>query len=147
MGQDGWLSRWYNYLKQATEQANKPIAYRHDTPQLLQAAGFVDIAEQVIQVPLCPTSRDDPRWSLSSYHQLCYDECYGLEALSLAHFSRLWGWSLADILRLTGAARTEVRTRAIHNYNNMFVKTLSDVDVRGGANKANRHIWTARRPG
>ena len=121
MSPDGWLTRWYNYLVQATEQANKPIVYREDTRELLRQAGFVDIAEHVIQAPLCSWSNDPMHFNIANYHQLCLDQCFGLEALSLALFSRLWGWDQASIRGLMDAARTEIRTKAIHEYNNMYV--------------------------
>ncbi|KAF1347760.1 LaeA-like protein [Delphinella strobiligena] len=127
MREDGWLSRWYNYLVQASEQANKPIEYRENTRELLRDSGFVDIAEHVIQAPLCSWNNDPMHFNIANYHQLCLDSCFGLEALSYALFSRLWGWDLTAIRGLTEAARTEIRTKAVHEYNNI-------------------HVWTARRP-
>lgn len=119
MDPNGWLSRWYNYLAQATEQANKSIVYRDDTRELLQQAGFVDIAESVVQAPLCSWNDDPLHFNIANYHQVCMDLCSGLEALSLALFSRLWGWDLRSIEGLMDAARTEIRTKAVHEYNNM----------------------------
>lgn len=121
MSKDGWLSRWYGYLAQATEQANKPITYREDTREMLQRAGFTDITEQVIKAPLCSWNDDPLHFNIANYHQLCMDLCFGLEALSLALFSRLWNWDEASIRGLIDAARTEIRTKAVHEYNNMYV--------------------------
>lgn len=95
--------------------------YREDTRELLQAAGFVDIAEQVIQAPLLAWTVDPLHCHIAAFHQVSMDSCFGLEALSLALFTRLWAWDLASIKGLIDGVRRELQTKAIHKYNNMYV--------------------------
>ena len=49
---DSFLVQWYNYLADATYRAERPIGYQHNTRQMLQAAGFIDIQETIVRAPL-----------------------------------------------------------------------------------------------
>ncbi|TKA41623.1 hypothetical protein B0A54_06511 [Friedmanniomyces endolithicus] len=44
---------WYDDLKTATTHLGFPIAYRQDTGALLHSAGFVDVCEEIVRIPLC----------------------------------------------------------------------------------------------
>ncbi|KAI9705845.1 MAG: Secondary metabolism regulator lae1, partial [Candelina mexicana] len=110
------LVTWYNWLADATHRAARPIAYNHDTRHMLQSQGFVDIVEEVIQVPYntWPTTRpqkDNGRW-----YNLGMTE--GLEAMSLAPFSRLYHWPEENIKQLVAEVSSEICNRNVHAYNN-----------------------------
>ncbi|KAL9614201.1 MAG: hypothetical protein Q9167_001289 [Letrouitia subvulpina] len=79
---DARIRQWYNSLAQATYLANRPIAYRHDTREMLAAQGFVDIEDEVIRVPLSEWSASGYEKDMSRWYSLTMTE--GLEAYSLA---------------------------------------------------------------
>jgi len=120
------LIQWYNYLADATHRANRPIAYQHNTRQMLQAAGFIDIQETIIRAPYNTWPSDPHQKDIGRWYNIGISE--GLEALSLAAFTRVNRWNATEHVRpLLREVKREICSRKIHAYNNI-------------------HIWTARRP-
>lgn len=50
---------WWGWMQQASERARKPIAYRDDTEDLLEHAGFVDISHKRVRIPFFANARKD----------------------------------------------------------------------------------------
>jgi hypothetical protein len=112
------VSRWYNYLADATARVSRPIAYEHTTRQLLQAAGFIDIQETIIRAPFNSWPNDPHQKEIGRWYNLGLTE--GLEALSVAPFTRVNRWDLnVSVKPLVEQVRREVCNRKIHAYNNM----------------------------
>ncbi|KAI9806533.1 MAG: Secondary metabolism regulator lae1 [Piccolia ochrophora] len=122
---DAMMNRWWRYLAEATARVNRPIAYNPYTRHMLQQAGFVDIQETVIRVPLNAWASDSHSKDVGRWYNLGLIE--GLEALSLAPLTRVCRWHLDDVKRIVRDVKKEICNKRIHAYNNM-------------------HIWTARRP-
>lgn len=123
---DSQVTNWYNYLRDATLRGGRPIAYEHNTRQLLQGAGFIDIQETIIRAPFNSWPNDPHQKEIGRWYNLGLTE--GLEALSFAPFTRINRWDLNEHVKpLVEAVRREICNRKIHGYNNI-------------------HIWTARRP-
>jgi hypothetical protein len=115
---DSPLRVWYNHLKDATERYNKPIAYQHDTRRLLQSRGFIDIQEKVIRAPLNTWPSDPHQKLLGRWYMVGLTE--GLEALSLAPFTRVNRWDAVQHVRpFLKQVREEIVSPKIHAYNNM----------------------------
>ncbi|KAF2758776.1 methyltransferase LaeA [Pseudovirgaria hyperparasitica] len=123
------IRSWYNYLVDATSRASKPIAYNQYTRQSLAAAGFIDISERVIRVPYNRWPTDPRERKIADWHTwtLADETCQGLEALSMAPFTRCLNWRREEFEPFLALVRTEMKTRRIHAYNNI-------------------HVWTARKP-
>jgi hypothetical protein len=112
------LVRWYEYLANATQTVNRPIAYNSDTRQYLENAGFIDIHEEVIRAPYNSWPNDPHQKEIGRWYQLGLTE--GLEALSLAAFTRVNRWDAHEHVKpLLEAVRLEICNRKIHAYNNM----------------------------
>ncbi|KAF8854588.1 methyltransferase LaeA [Acephala macrosclerotiorum] len=119
------LVQWANYLLDATARASRPLAYNPNIRSMLEGAGFVEIQEQIIKVPLNPWPADPHLKDVGRWYNLSLTQ--GLEALSLAPLTRINNWSKADVDRLTAAAKRDICSKRYHSYSNM-------------------HIWVARRP-
>lgn len=113
------LVNWYRYLIDATSRTSKPLAYQHNTRQLLEQAGFIDISETIIKVPYHHWPRDPQQAHMGDYYQLTMNQIMGLEALCMAPFSRVFEWTQAQIETFTGQVRHEIQSTRIHAYNNM----------------------------
>jgi hypothetical protein len=114
------LVQWYNYLKEATDRVQKPIEYQHTTRQMLEAQGFTDIQESIIRAPLNGWPSDPHQKHIGRWYNLGLTD--GLEALSLAPFTRLNRWSANDHVRpLIKEVKKEISQNKIHAYNNMYV--------------------------
>ncbi|KAF2112111.1 methyltransferase LaeA [Lophiotrema nucula] len=120
------VRKWYDYLADATSRVFRPIAYNHQTRQMLQSAGFIDIQEIVIRAPYNSWPNDPHQKDIGRWYNLGITE--GLDALTYAPLTRVYQWDLnAHVKPLVEQARLQICNRKIHAYNNI-------------------HIWTARRP-
>ena len=116
--QDSPVTQWYNYLADATQRVSRPIAYQHNTRQMLQAAGFIDIQEIVIRAPYNSWPNDPHQKEIGRWYSLGISE--GLEAMSVAPFTRVnrWNWN-EHVKPLIEAVRAQICNKKIHAYNNM----------------------------
>lgn len=120
---DSPVAQWYQYLADATHRVFRPIAYQHNTRQMLSAAGFIDIQEFVIRAPYNSWPADPHQKEIGRWYNLAITE--GLEALSLAPFTRVNRWSADEHVRpLLEAVRRQICTKKMHGYNNMYVPPL-----------------------
>ncbi|KAJ5037185.1 uncharacterized protein L3040_007365 [Drepanopeziza brunnea f. sp. 'multigermtubi'] len=119
------LVEWTAALMDATARAYRPLTYNHDTGNLLERQGFVDIQEEVIKIPLNPWEKDPHAKDIGRWYNLGLTQ--GLQALSLGPMTRMLGWTPAQVEALTAEVKREVCAKKHHFYCNM-------------------HIWTARRP-
>ncbi|KAF7857027.1 hypothetical protein EAF04_009787 [Stromatinia cepivora] len=123
---DSALATWMRLLFDATYHNRRPLAYNVETGAMLQNQGFLDIQEEVIQIPLNPWPDDPREKDVARWYNLALTQ--GLEAMTLGPFCRMLGWTKDDVTRLITEVRRDVCSRKIRAYNNL-------------------HIWTARRPG
>lgn len=120
------LTQWYGYLQDATQRVSRPIAYQHNTRQMLQAAGFIDIQETIIRAPYNSWPADPHQKDIGRWYNLGITE--GLEALSLAPLTRVYQWDAERHVKpMLESVKRQIISKKIHAYNNI-------------------HIWTARRP-
>ncbi|KAI5785881.1 S-adenosyl-L-methionine-dependent methyltransferase [Geopyxis carbonaria] len=119
------MSRWQQILMDSTARAGKPLAYEHRTGQFLREAGFVDIQEVVLKLPLNPWPADPYMKDCGRWYNLGMSE--GLEGFSLGPMCRVLNWSTEDVQAFLKDVQKEMNSKAIHAYSNV-------------------HIWIARRP-
>jgi len=90
------LVQWYNLLMTAMDQCGKPMRLPPNNSDRLRAAGFVNIQEEVIRVPLTPWSRDRHEQDMARWFNL--GMMHGIE-----------GYSLAPLLRILRMPEEDVR--------------------------------------
>jgi hypothetical protein len=118
------LVSWYRYLADATWRANRPIGYQHNTRQMLQQQGFIDIQERIIRAPLNGWSSDPHQKQIGRWYNLGLTD--GLDALSLGPFTRAYRWDANQHVRpLLKQVKQEISRSKVHAYNNMYGSTLS----------------------
>lgn len=112
------LAQWYGYLADATQRANRPIAYQTNTRQMLETAGFIDIAEVIIRAPYNSWPADPHQKEVGRWYNLGMTE--GLEAVSLAPLTRVYQWNATEHVKpFLGEVKKQICNRKIHAYNNM----------------------------
>ncbi|BCR86639.1 class I SAM-dependent methyltransferase [Aspergillus chevalieri] len=117
---DSALRRWYQFLKQATEQSARPIAHSaRETIRNLQEAGFTDIDHQMVGLPLNPWHQDQHERKVAKWYNLAISE--SIETLSLAPFRRVFGWPIEDIKRIAAEVKSEAFNKGIHSYNILHI--------------------------
>jgi hypothetical protein len=111
------LSRWQQYLMDATAAAGKPVAYEHQTGQLLRDAGFTDIQEVVYQLPLNPWPAETHLKDCGRWYNLGMSE--GLEAFSLGPLCRVMKWPQDEVRKFLKDVQKDINSKQIHAYSNM----------------------------
>jgi hypothetical protein len=114
---DSKVVAWSQHILQATQQANRPLAYNEHTKTMLERQGFTEIREQVIKVPLNPWPADAQLKDIGRWYNLGLTQ--GLEALTLAPMMRVANWSRADVDKLIAEAKREICAKRFHAYCNM----------------------------
>ncbi|KAF8448197.1 S-adenosyl-L-methionine-dependent methyltransferase [Terfezia claveryi] len=119
------LFQWQQYLIDATERTGKSLRYPKRTKEMLAEAGFVDIQQVSIKVPINTWPNDPFLKDCGRWFGLGMIE--GLEATSLGPLTRVLGWTPDEVKNFLLPVRKDIQNKHIHAYN--FV-----------------HIWIARRP-
>lgn len=114
------IRHWYQCLKQATDQAQRPIAHSsRETLQHLRDAGFTEIDHQMVGLPLNPWHEDEHEKTVAKWYNLAISE--SVETLSLAPFSRIFDWPLDRIKQLARDVCREAFSKEIHAYNILHI--------------------------
>ena len=114
------LAYWYEHLKKATEQLGHPITCNsHEIVAELQKAGFAEVWHSSVLLPLSPwplslTGRYIGRWYNLAITQ-------SIETLSLAPFSRVYGWPMSTIQLLAAGVKSDICQTRIHSYNVLHI--------------------------
>lgn len=111
------LAQWQQLLLDTTERTGKPLRYERRTRDILKEAGFVDIQEIVIRVPINSWPADPDQKEHGRWYQLVGIE--GLEALSLGPLTRVQNWTAEQVKNLLGPVKRDIMNKNIHGYNNV----------------------------
>jgi hypothetical protein len=93
---DDWpYKEWSEYMDEAADQAERPLTVAHLLKQWYIEAGFVDVQERVIKLPI-------NSWPRRRYLKIlgkawAENLLAGLQGFTLALFSRIFGWNKTEI--------------------------------------------------
>ncbi|KAK0249372.1 hypothetical protein LTR01_002767 [Friedmanniomyces endolithicus] len=120
---------WYDDLCTATSHLGFPVAYRADTGALLESAGFVDVCEEVVRIPLCK--------DLATPHEQEIAMCFragmsdsaaqAYQGMAMQPFTQVLGYTperVFEVCELVARIPWHGEVRLYHDL----------------------HIWTARKP-
>ncbi|CAI7636551.1 unnamed protein product [Penicillium pancosmium] len=114
------LRHWYSALKNATESRTRPLAHSsRETIRNLQDAGFTEIDHQMVGLPLNPWHNDEHEQKVARWYNLAISE--SIESLSLAPFSRVYGWPVDKIQRIAADVKAEAFNKDLHCYNILHI--------------------------
>ena len=107
------LKRWGHLMIEAAERAERPINLAPRFQEMMEDAGFVDIVVEKKVWPTNPWAKDPElkllgRWALAGFEDL--------HAISMALFTRSFGWSREKTTAFLARVRQSLRDRAIHAY-------------------------------
>lgn len=95
MAADWPFKEWTEFMEDAAKNANWPLRIAHKLKKWYTEIGFVGAHERVLKVPINTCARDPRLKTLG--HYWTENLLAGLEAFSLALFSRVFGWSKTEI--------------------------------------------------
>ncbi|KAL5334887.1 methyltransferase [Aspergillus crustosus] len=114
------LHHWYQCLKQATAETQRPIAHSsRETIKDLEEAGFTEINHQIVGLCLNPWHENEHERKVARWYNLAVSE--SIETLSLAPFSRVYNWPLERIQKLAADVKSEAFNKEIHAYNILHI--------------------------
>ena len=119
---------WWQAVKRAT--ANKSIAYREDTAELLHAAGFTDIEHREFPLPWTAWMRSQRELAFWYRSLMCEDRGSGFQdpqffsGLAMAPLTRNEGWTRAQVDTLIADVLSEVENPNHHAYHVLYVSAL-----------------------
>ncbi|KAF7540769.1 hypothetical protein G7Z17_g12130 [Cylindrodendrum hubeiense] len=117
-----WSELFYDGMDQFNRRAR---VMPQETRQMIEAAGFTDVREEVIKAYVCPWSEDRAERELARWFNLGLT--HSLEALSLMPLIEKQGMKFDDVRELCGKVKKEICVLRYHTYCNI-------------------HVWTARKP-
>lgn len=89
------FKEWSETMQEAAGNAGRPLTYADKLKKWYTEAGFVDVREKIIKIPINSWPRDKRLKTLGKYW--AENMLAGLQGFSLALFSRVFGWSKPEI--------------------------------------------------
>ncbi|RDW57226.1 hypothetical protein BP5796_12676 [Coleophoma crateriformis] len=111
---DSAISEWQTLMDQASTKFGRRLNIAETIEPMLKAAGFVDVVDDIYKNPMNPWPRDRRLKELGAWGNLAMVE--GIEAISLALFTRVLEWDRAAVEVILARVRKELSNREIHSY-------------------------------
>jgi hypothetical protein len=113
------LKQWCDLMVQAGEASGFLLTTCGDAEKLMAEAGFVDITRVPFMWPINPWPRDEKYKRLGWYTETNFLE--GLEAMTLALFTRFLGWTREAVLEFVERVRADFQDTSKHAYFDLYV--------------------------
>ncbi|KAK2028819.1 S-adenosyl-L-methionine-dependent methyltransferase, partial [Colletotrichum zoysiae] len=111
------ISKWIDHIEECGRIFGRPHIDIPSLMPLLKEVGFVDVTVSTYKWPMGPWAKDAHYRELGSW---CLENLMeGLEAFSMAPFTRALGWTKDEVNVFLIEVRKELRDRSIHAYNPM----------------------------
>ncbi|KAH7065704.1 methyltransferase [Paraphoma chrysanthemicola] len=108
------LVKWQDLCNEAAAGFKKEIRVADTLKARMEAAGFVDVNEKVVKVPIGPWPKDARMKEIGRYQR--EHMAMGIEPYTLGFIGRVLGWSEAECRILIAKVINDVRNRALHLY-------------------------------
>lgn len=108
------MQRWQELCNKAAKSFAKEIRVGHTLAQRMRDAGFVDVAEKVVKVPIGPWPRDPRMKEIGRYQR--EHMAMGIEPYTLGFIGKILGWSEEECRVLIAQTTNDVRRRDVHMY-------------------------------
>jgi len=112
------LFEWRDRLLEASEKFGKKMGVANRYKEWMIEAGFVNVREEIRKVPYSPWAKDPKMKELGRFQQTMMLEA--LDAYSFALFTRILGWTTAQIQLLLVGVRKELMDRNFHGYSRLY---------------------------
>lgn len=109
-----WNVQLFDELTEASGKYGRPVPRHTDYGNLLRNAGFVDVKEHYFKLPINTWPKNKHLKEIGKYQALHYIE--GLEGICIGLFTRVLGWTQAELQVLLAKVRSEIKDKSIHVY-------------------------------
>ncbi|KAK0345513.1 hypothetical protein LTR02_000364 [Friedmanniomyces endolithicus] len=120
---------WYDDLKTATTHLGFLIAYRQDIGALLHSAGFVDVCEEIVRIPLCKDtgSKHDEEIAMCFRGGMSDPAGQAYQGMAMQPFTQVLGYTPERVFEACELVARIPYYGEVRLYHDL-------------------HIWTARKP-
>ncbi|KAJ4383429.1 hypothetical protein N0V86_001478 [Didymella sp. IMI 355093] len=108
------MNRWQDLCNEAAKVFAKEIRVGHTLKQRMLDAGFVDVAEKVVKVPIGPWPKDPRMKEVGRYQR--EHMAMGIEPYTFGFIGKILGWSEEECRVLIAQVTNDVRRKDIHMY-------------------------------
>ncbi|KUJ18608.1 S-adenosyl-L-methionine-dependent methyltransferase, partial [Mollisia scopiformis] len=113
---DSYILKYHRLLYEATDRIGRDWKPGAHLKKWVEEAGFENIQEQVLIVPLGTWPKEKHYKEIGTWHHIVKSE--GLEAVSLRLFTNVLGWTQEEVLAFLTKVRAELADKKIHVHYN-----------------------------
>ncbi|KAI9803870.1 MAG: hypothetical protein M1825_001750 [Sarcosagium campestre] len=119
MPEDWAFLDWTKTQDAAFMKLGRPLRTANKIKRWMQEAGFVDVHEEVFRVPINSWPREQRLKDIGKFNLLSLLD--GLQAFTVAAFSRAFGWTKDEIEVYLVNVRNSMKDRNVHSYHKHYV--------------------------
>jgi SAM-dependent methyltransferase len=108
------LVNWQTLCHEAASKWGRDIRAGNTLKQKMLDAGFVDVTEKVVKIPLGPWPKDARMKEIGRYQR--EHMSMGIEPYTLGLMGKVMGWSEAECRVMTARVVADIRRRDVHVY-------------------------------
>jgi hypothetical protein len=108
------IQAWGKNFFEASEKFGTPTTAAKDLKSMMEKAGFVDVEEHILKLPVGPWPKDRRLKKVGLFESVNMQE--GLEALTIKAFTKALGWSAEQVQLFMMDVRKQVKDRSVHSY-------------------------------
>ncbi|KAL0936870.1 Trans-aconitate 2-methyltransferase 7 [Colletotrichum truncatum] len=119
--EDHIFNRWYKVFFESGDKLGKTFTQTrdHGIAKALEAAGFVDIVEKILPIPIGAWPADPKLNEVGAYHLEFLDQ--SLEGFAVFLLKEIMGWEYAEILVFVAEVRKALRDMKLQAYLNLHL--------------------------
>ncbi|KAK2026878.1 methyltransferase domain-containing protein [Colletotrichum zoysiae] len=118
MTEDFLPFKWTKYIVEATDKIGRVMTAAASYKRMLEEAGFVDVLEKKEKWPFNPWAKDKKHNELGYWTQ--ESALQGIEAISMAAFTRVLNWSPEEARVFCAEVRNEHKKIGVHAYYEVY---------------------------
>ena len=122
------ILNWTKLVNEASLQFGNDMDMGPKVKNLLIEAGFIDVKEKKVQIPLSPWAKGRKAKDLGVVQQEQF--CNAIDSYTIALFTRVLGWTAEECKVLMDAAKKEVRNPKNQLYINFVCEYLAIISIR-----------------
>ncbi|KAG0638417.1 S-adenosyl-L-methionine-dependent methyltransferase [Tuber brumale] len=116
---DSALARWNRLLLGAAETYGRSVVAAARLADWMEDAGYVNVTNRCFKLPNNAWPKNQKMKEVGMYQMVNFLD--GLEALTMALFTRALGWTPAEVKALLVDVEKDIKNKNIHSYLNFYV--------------------------
>ena len=113
--EDSAVAKWCTMCEEGIQKLGLTLRITgHDLADKMRQAGFVNVRVQQFKIPIGVWPADPKMRETGTFQLVALLD--GLSGLSVALFTRVWGWSMEELEIFLAKVRAEWKNRKVHTY-------------------------------